>query len=80
MGEGGGEMKPAIKLWDLIKPPFKDNGASNMIFDKNGFLCAQIRGWSALQCYETVKELQNELQQFIIDAMNEKFEHMEAEK
>jgi hypothetical protein len=48
-----------------------------MIFDQNGFMCAQIRGWGVLQYYENGAELQDELQQFIISAMNEKFERME---
>jgi hypothetical protein len=69
-------MKPAIKLWDLIKPPFRKDGTMH-IFDQNNFMCGMVRGWGALQNYENGAELQDELHQFMIDAMNEKFERME---
>jgi hypothetical protein len=72
--EGGGDVKPAVKLWDLLKPPFKGDNASSYIFDKNNFMCGMVRGWGVLQSYENGEELQDELKRFIIDAMNEKFE------
>jgi hypothetical protein len=76
---GGGEVKPAVKLWDLIKPPFRKDGTLH-IFDRNNFMCGMVRGWGALQDYENGAAVQDELQQFMIDAMNEKFERVkEAE-
>jgi hypothetical protein len=71
---GGGEVKQAIKLWDLLMPPFKTAGALPHIFDGNDFVCGMVRGWGSLQDYENGAELQDELKQFIVDAMNEKFE------
>jgi hypothetical protein len=68
-------MKPAVKLWDLIKPPFKKDGTIH-IFDQNYFMCGMVRGWGALQDYENGAALQDELHKFMIDAMNEKFERM----
>jgi hypothetical protein len=68
-------VKPAVKLWDLIKPPFKKDCTIH-IFDQNYFMCGAVRGWGALQDYENGAELQDELQAFMIDAMNEKFERM----
>jgi hypothetical protein len=66
-------VKPAVKLWDLIKPPFKSQGTLH-IFDQNSFMCGMVRGWGSLQDYENGEGLQDELLRFIIDAMNEKFD------
>jgi hypothetical protein len=67
-------VKQAIKLWDLLKPPFKADGITLCIRDVNDFICGAVRGWGALQDYENGAAVQDELKQFIIDAMNEKFE------
>jgi hypothetical protein len=68
-------MKPAVKLWDLIKPPFKTN-MTGCIFDQNGFVCGKVQGWGAFQGYENGPVLLVDLRKFMVDAMNEKFERM----
>jgi hypothetical protein len=71
-------MKSVIKLFDLIKPPFKADDHSLYIFDQNGFVCGMVRGWGVLQNYENGGDLQDELHKFISDAMNEKFARMQG--
>jgi hypothetical protein len=73
-------MKPAVKLWDVIKPPFVPYGFPTYIADQNTRLCGEVRGWGIFQHYENGSDLQHELHQFMVDAMNEKYERMkEAE-
>jgi hypothetical protein len=73
----GGGMKPAAKLWDVIKPPFElDKGKTPYIFDSEWFMCGMVRGRVEFQDYENGEALQDELHQFMVDAMNEKWERM----
>jgi len=61
-------MKPATTLKELLKPPFllKDH----YIYDSGKEYMAQI----SLTSFGWTKKLREELQQFVVQALNEKWE------
>jgi hypothetical protein len=69
-----GDMKPATTLRELLKPPFHHDGASTgMVYDGNTRLL-DIRGWGFFQYYENGEQLQDEFKEFVVQALNEKWE------
>jgi hypothetical protein len=69
-----GNMKPATTLRELLKPPFHhDCTPTGMIYDGNTRLL-DIRGWGFFQYYENGERLQDEFKEFVVQALNEKWE------
>jgi hypothetical protein len=70
-----GDMKPAATLRKLLKPPFHhdDIPGIGMIHDGNTQL-VDIRGWGFFQYYENGEQLQDEFKEFVVQALNEKWE------
>jgi hypothetical protein len=70
-----GDMKPATTLRKLLKPPFHhdDVPGIGMIYDGNTRLI-DIRGWGFFQYYENGEQLQDEFREFVVQALNEKWE------
>lgn len=57
---------------DLIKAPVKyDHG---YIWDADGNMIAQVRGWGRLQYLPNPEDKQDSIGQFVADAINEKLE------
>jgi hypothetical protein len=71
--KGGGGVKPATALRELLKPPFHHDGTSTgMVYDGNTRLL-DIRGWGFFQNYENGEQLQDEFKEFVVQALNEKW-------
>jgi hypothetical protein len=68
------DMKPATTLRELLKPPFHHDGSSTgMVYDDNTRLL-DIRGWGFFQYYENGAQLQDEFKEFVVQALNEKWD------
>lgn len=57
-----------------IKFPVVLNEYVPQIFDANGDLVVDIRGWGRLQYLDNPEQSQDDIGKFIVDAMNEKYE------
>ena len=83
-------MKPAATLKELLKPPFYHSACGQIhegntrIMEAPGYVCkndnitdshvAKIRGWGFFQYFENGEELQDEFIEFVVQALNEKWE------
>jgi hypothetical protein len=68
------DVKPATTLKELLKPPFHHDGTpTSMVYDGNSRLL-DIRGWGFFQYYENGEQLQDEFKEFVVQALNEKWE------
>jgi hypothetical protein len=68
-----GDMKPATTLRELLKPPFyRDGTDTGMVYDGNAWLL-DIRGWGFFRYYENGEQLQDEFKEFVVQALNEKW-------
>ena len=83
-------MKPATTLKKVLKPPFYHGGLGEIfegntrIMQVPGYVCddvnetdshlAKIRGWGFLQYFENGAQLQDEFIDFVVQALNEKWE------
>ena len=74
-------MKPATTLKELLKPPFfHDHCGCGEVFcgvnkaDYKTSRLAQIRGWGFFQYFENGEQLQDEFKEFVVQALNEKWE------
>jgi hypothetical protein len=69
-----GNKPKSVKKW--LGKELYYSAEGQMIFTKDHQLVADIRGWGALiHCFETLNEasdFQDEIGQFIVDAINEK--------
>ena len=57
---------------DLIKYPVKYENTGTYIFDADGHMVLMIRGWGRLQCLPDAEARQDEIGQFVADAINDK--------
>jgi hypothetical protein len=74
-------MKPATTLKELLKPPFShDHCGVGEVFvgvnqaDYGSTRIAQVRGWGFFQYFENGDRLQDEFKDFVVQALNEKWE------
>ena len=83
-------MKSTTTLRELLKPPFYHDEAGQIyegntrIMESPGYVCkddnitdshvAKIRGWGFLQYFENGAQLQDEFIEFVVQALNEKWE------
>ena len=56
----------------LIKYPVKYDNMGTYIFDADNHMVLMIRGWGRLQYLPEAEEKQDEIGQFVADAINEK--------
>jgi hypothetical protein len=67
-------IKPATTLRELLWSPFRHDGTpTGMVYDGNARLL-DIRGWGFFQYYENGEQLQDEFKEFVVQALNEKWE------
>ena len=55
---------------DNIKFPLKYDDYGQYIFDGDGNIFAQVRGWGNLQKLHNGKKVQNSIGEFIVDTLN----------
>ncbi len=67
---------PALSLY---KPPFY-RAIGNYIYDADGNLALNIRGWGRIQYLENSKTLQDAFGDLVVEALNEYFERKSNEK
>jgi hypothetical protein len=68
------------KVLDVYTFPAKYDEMGGYIFDANNQMIGEVRGWGKLQYLPDAEELQDALGQFIVDAINEKWEKLNEKK
>ena len=72
-------MKPATTLKEILKPPFRyDKDNSGDVYCTNAddeyTRVLQVRKWGVFHHFENGKQLQDEFEEFVMKALNEKWE------
>lgn len=59
---------------DNVKYPVKYSSLGTYIYDADDKMIADVRGWGWIQKLDQPEKTQDEIGQFIVDAINEKME------
>jgi len=61
------------KVLEVVKLPLRYDDYGQMIFDSNGNLFIEVRGWGKFQYKDNGQEVQDSFGKMITDAFNEKY-------
>lgn len=64
------------EMLKLLKYPVKYESGGTYIFDADNHMVLMIRGWGRLQYLPEAEEKQDEIGQFVADAINEKLKSL----